>query len=619
VYRYVALIWNAEAESQEHAASLISLRLRNRFSDYGIAISRAGLLVLTAGGQDSFGNHLLKNNRGIILGSIFERKKDLDDDSPSNRAIFDSRLTEAVIASRGRALVSDHWGNYVAILTTDQSRSILILKDPTGSLPCLITLWRGVSIVFSCLQDCLDLSLMPFSVNWANVETRLASNGADESNNPVNELSQVNRGECLELIQSGSRLGKRQLYWQPLDFSQRADAIDDVTSAKKALRACVRASIHTLAAGHSDILVRLSGGLDSSIIAGCLKSVATTSTMTAYTYLDPGARSSERRWAHLSAQHAEIPHIECIYDSSCTSLEPALRMAACARPPTAAGHVMRSAIEQRLGEHRHYTAVFSGDGGDAVFGSEAVRHVVDDFLRLQGMSASVISLAAAVALRTDTLTWRVLAAALKRRIWGSTMNDFRGRFINKQSLAADHLRNTGLRSKSFPHPWFSGINDVPWHVIRRVGALILAPEFYDPMRKSATFAPLDMAPLYSQPVVELSLRIPLYAHFVDGRDRGLARDAFAADVPAAILRRLWKDRAPGSFEALAHRNRDLIRETVLGGALAQSGLINCAAIEKILGGEFSKGGYFIGELFALFDLELWLRHFTTPTAQRVAA
>ena len=199
------------------------------------------------------------------------------------------------------------------------------------------------------------------------------------------------------------------------------------------------------------------------------------------------------------------------------------------------------------------------------------------------------------------------------------MDDFRDRLINKQSLAAKHLQGTGLRTKCFPHPWFSEYKDVPWHVIRRVGALVLAPEFYDPTQKSIAVTPLELTPLYSQPLTELSLQIPLHVHFDQGIDRGLARKAFSADVPCPILRRQWKDRAPGHIETIVVKNRTLFRDVVLGGALAQARLIDCATIESLLGGGFSKGSYFVGELFALLDLELWMRHFTVRNVDRAVA
>jgi asparagine synthase (glutamine-hydrolysing) len=619
MYRYVVLVWDRKESLSEKTASQLSLRLHEQSGGYSTAFSRSGVLVLTAGRQDTFDNHLLKHNCGVALGSIFYRHKSLLDDSPSRVATFDVQESCDIMKSRGRAFISEYWGNYVAVLADDETRSVLVLKDPAGSLPCFITSWRGVSIVFSCLQDCIDAGIGPFTANWSYVEARIASNGADVSHNSLNEVSQIYRGQCVEMQADNVCAISRQLYWRPISFSEPSRAIYDVDFAARALRATVRSVTSTLARAHSDILLRLSGGLDSSIVAGCLKDAAYGARIIAYTGFSPGGKSDERRWARLSAQHAGFELVECPIDPSQTSLNSALQMQASVEPPRALVSLIRGEIERRLAAQRPYSALFSGHGGDSVFGAESVRHVVDDFLRLCGPSFKALEIASSVALRTDTLAWNVLGGAMLRWIKGSTMDDFRDRLINKQSLAAKHLQGTGLRTKCFPHPWFSEYKDVPWHVIRRVGALVLAPEFYDPTQKSIAVTPLELTPLYSQPLTELSLQIPLHVHFDQGIDRGLARKAFSADVPCPILRRQWKDRAPGHIETIVVKNRTLFRDVVLGGALAQARLIDCATIESLLGGGFSKGSYFVGELFALLDLELWMRHFTVRNVDRAVA
>lgn len=619
MYRYVVLIWDRNASLREEAASQLSLRMRGELAEYSATFKRPGLLVLSAGSQGAFDNHLLKSNCGVVLGSIFNRHNDPLDDNPSPVAAFDARRTADIMKSRGRALISDYWGNYVAVLADDEMRSVLVLKDPTGSLPCFITSWRGISVIFSCLQDCLDLRILPFTVNWSYVEARIASNGADASYNPLNEVSQIRRGQCVEIQADTASANSRKLYWQPVDFSEPPRAVHDVDFAARALRATVLSVTRTLARGHSDILLRLSGGLDSSIVAGCLKDAASKARVIAYTGFSPSGKSDERRWARLSAQHAGFELMECPIDPSQTSLDFAFRMQASVEPPRALIAVIRGDIEKQIAAQWPYTAVFSGHGGDSVFGAEAVRHVVDDFLRFRRPSFRALDISSFVALWTDTLAWTVLKNAMLRRIKGSTMVDFRDRLINKQSLAAPRLQGEGLRTKCFPHPWFSEYEDVPWHVIRRVGALVLTPEFYDPTQKSTASVPLELAPLYSQPLTELSLQIPLHVHFDEGIERGLARKAFSGDVPIPILRRQWKDRAPGHIEAIVDKNRTLFRDIILGGALAQAHLIDFATIEGILGGNFSRGAYFVGELFALLDLELWIRHFSCRGVDRAVA
>jgi asparagine synthase (glutamine-hydrolysing) len=619
MFRYIVLVWDPTASHPEAAASLLSLRVHEQTDDYIAVLSCPGLRVLSAGRQGAFDSHLFKHSCGVVLGSIFHRHKDLLDDSHSRAATFDARETEDIMKSRGRALISEYWGNYIAVIADAEKRSVLVLKDPTGSLPCFITLWRGVSVIFSCLQDCLDLRIFPFTVNWSYVEARIASNGADGSHNPLNEVAQIHRGQCIEIHADSALANSTQLYWQPVKFSEPSNAIYDVEFAARALRATVRSVTRTLATGHSEILLRLSGGLDSSIVAGCLRDVACCAKTVAYTGFSPSGRSDERRWARLSALHAGFDLVECPIDPALTSLSAAFHMQASVEPPHALVTVIRGEIEKRLAAQRPYTALFSGHGGDAVFGAEAVRHVVDDFLRLCGPSFKALDISSCVALRTDTLAWTVLKDALLRRIKGSTMDDFRDRLINKQSLAATHLQGAGLRTKCFPHPWFSEYEDVPWHVIRRVGALVLTPEFYDPTQRSSSNVPLELAPLYAQPLTELSLQIPLHVHFDQGVDRGLARKAFSGDVPIPILRRQWKDRAPGHIENIVVKNRALFRDIVLGGALAQAHLIDCATIEGLLEGGFSKGAYFVGELFALLDLELWMRLFPARSVDGAVA
>ena len=120
--------------------------------------------------------------------------------------------------------------------------------------------------------------------------------------------------------------------------------------------------------------------------------------------------------------------------------------------------------------------------------------------------------------------------------------------MSVSALVGEDLRASYADAVTFPHPWLDHLQAVPWPLIRRLGTLLTTPEFYNVA--PGIDAPEVLAPLYSQPAMELFLRIPLDVHFQDGRERGLARQAFAQDVPAEIIRRSWKDRAPGIVDRL---------------------------------------------------------------------
>ena len=262
MYRYLGMIWNRQAPFRERVATQLSLRLRERCTEYGVALDRPGLRVFTTYRQGALDAHLLESNRGVVIGSIFERREDLFDESPTPIAAFDAHRTNRIVESQGRALVSGYWGNYVAFLIGGPTSAIRILKDPTGPLPCHIASFCGISIIFSCLQDCLDIGIRPFSVNWDYVAAKVASNGVDASQNPLNNVSSLCPGQCIEFDAENVAIHSRRLYWKPVSFSEPSSALDDTDLAAKALRATVRSVTHTLIRGHGSILSRLSGGLD---------------------------------------------------------------------------------------------------------------------------------------------------------------------------------------------------------------------------------------------------------------------------------------------------------------------------------------------------------------------
>ena len=620
MFRYVCLMHNPSDRGQSKTCETITCRLQEIAPSFLSAYDSTGLRVLCAqAGTPGLAVHALANNSGVLLGSVFKRHSDISSDSADSPAVFDSAATREVMASAGRSLVTGYWGDYVAFLADGVSSTKRVIKDPTGNLPCFVTSWRDVIVFFSCLSDLIDLKLMRFSVNWDYVAQRVGSGGYDSRVNPLNEVSQLHRGQCLEINTVQSARQVRKLYWNPTIFSDAANAIDDVGSATCALRASVRSATHTMAASHNGILVRLSGGLDSSIVSGCLRDARTRTRVTSYTYFIPEGRSDERRWARMAADHAGSDHLEQALNPANTRLESLRELRPTVTPVWAYAHALRGGMENRIAQSHPYTAVFCGDGGDSGFGGDCISLAVYDFLRLRGISRGVIKLASQVALRTNSLVWRVLASSLRRSWFGSSMSDYRVKLLVGAALAGVHVRGTALRSSQFPHPWFEACEHVPWHVIGRLGNLMGTPELYNPFLPASAFSPYVAAPLYAQPVVELILRIPIFVHFYRGHERGLARAAFQQEVPPPILRRQWKDRAPGAFEDLVRRNRAFLYETLLEGALCRERILDSEAIRDALGEDFSTRQFHAGELMNYLHLENWLRHFSGGYAQQLAA
>src|SRR6202007_2214999 len=87
---------------------------------------------------------------------------------------------------------------------------------------------------------------------------------------------------------------------------------------------------------------------------------------------------------------------------------------------------------------------------------------------------------------------------------------------------------------AFPrHPWVERASQLPRAMLHRIFDIVDCQHFY-----AHTCAYADLVhPLISQPRMECSLRIPSYVLASGGTDRGLARQAFAEKIPAAIAAR----------------------------------------------------------------------------------
>jgi asparagine synthase (glutamine-hydrolysing) len=605
MFRYIALVWNGSDGRQSRSAEALDGRLRalrwQRVSDGN------GLRVFCVDAESgALKVHLLADKAGALVGSVFERNRDIKDDSAARKVTLTARTCEVILASKGQWLIENCWGNYVAFLRDPRTSTVHVLKDPTGNLPCFRTSWEGLTVIFSHSGDCLDLGLPPFTINLSYLRARVVGlNDLEQS--ALNEVDQIRRGECIELGAGAQPVVRsRRCFWNPVTFTDASRTIENGEEAAVAMRSTVRSCTQTLSANHASILHRLSGGLDSSIVAGCLAQAPPRPRIACYTYYNPHGRSDERPWARLAAEHMGFEHFECPIVPEAIPFADLVRTRPSVEPLPLLGYLLRSTVEHRLAAQRSATAVFTGDGGDSGFCSDSLPYVVTDYLRRHGLRPEVLRLASEVALRTERSTWAVLLISMHRWLVGARMTEQLPAVLMGSRLVTPELRSSFSLPEHYPHPWFSRLRRVPWDTIRRLGVMVCTPEFYN-VTDASQPAPEVISPLYSQPAIELFLRIPIYRHAAGGRDRGLARQAFEHEVPQPILRRLWKDRAPGFHSELLHRNLDLVRELFLDGVLVREGLLDRTAVEAALAPGPSKSDVLPVEIYRHLDVEIWAR------------
>jgi asparagine synthase (glutamine-hydrolysing) len=611
MFRYVALIWDARDCRQVETAQTATRRLKAAASPWHEALDRAGLRVLCTDIQPgSLQPYVLAGSAGVVLGSLFTRKSDLSDDTPASACTADEVRTAAIVDSHGEWLVRNAWGNYVAFICDPLKGSVRVLKDPCGSLPCFSTAIGGITVVFSAIADCMQLGATRFTVNRRFMERRLYGGDMTHQWNALNEVTQIRRGECAQLNawQEPALVGKRSL-WSPFEFSQARDLLDDPQVAAAALRNTLRSCTATLAACHESALMRISGGLDSSIVLACLHASPRRPRLLAYTQYAADSPLDPRRWARMAVADIGCEHAEMELSAASVRLAEILELAPAAEPFSTLMHLATVTHERALTARHPATATFTGDGGDGVFGSFCIGEAATAFLRRRGPRPAVLRLAADSALVLRQTTWRTLSNALRMWLTGQSLMSMEALNIEARRLvAADVVRECEMHPAI--HPWLAGVPHPPWEAVSKLGMLLASPDLYAGQAQPSAAGPQIIAPIYAQPMIEVALRMPADVLFTGGQERGLARRAFRGDVPQPILSRIWKDRAGSFHDELIQRHRDWLREIFLDGVLVSEGLLDRGALERALAPGPMKSDVFPGELLRHLDTEIWARQWT---------
>jgi asparagine synthase (glutamine-hydrolysing) len=611
MFRYVALIWDVEDSQQSDAVQAMTRRLKASSPQWQDALDRPGLRVLcTDVCPGSLEPCVLSGKAGVVLGSLFSRRTDWGDDAPAPRCLLDGARTAAIVDSRGEWLLRNTWGNYVAFIADPLTGSISVLKDPCGSLPCFSTTFRGATIVFSAIADCAELGPIQFTVNRRFLERRLYGGDMTQQWDALNEISQIRRGECVEFAprRQPTIVGRRFL-WNPFHLARAGESLDDPSTAAKALRNTLRSCTSTLAAGHESALLRLSGGLDSSIVLACLQAAPRRPRLLSYTQYVANSPLDPRRWARAAVAHSGGEHVELESTAAGINLSAILEMAPTAEPFSTLMCLVTAAQEQSLVTRQGASATFTGDGGDCAFGSFCIGEAATAYLRRHGPRPAVVRLAAESASILRETTWHALKRALQMWLTGRSLTSLAGMNREARKLVTEDVVRE-CEATPAVHPWLAGLPHAPWEPISKLGMLLGTPDLYSGQARPTAAGPQIVAPIYSQPLIELALRIPADVLFTGGEDRGLARRAFRGDVAQPILNRLWKDRAGDFHEELIRRHIDWLREIFLDGVLVGEGLLDKAAVERALAPGPAKSDVFPGELLRHLDNEVWARQWT---------
>ncbi|HEY7638162.1 MAG TPA: asparagine synthase C-terminal domain-containing protein [Steroidobacteraceae bacterium] len=608
---FIALVWNSASLLDSDSARQMLRRFQEHGPRWQVALQRPGFAALYANTGTAVDEpYLLHDERGVAFGRLFERSYAAD--NVPARVAFDQKLTDAVVAGGGRTLIEKYWGQYVAFVLDEQDESTCVVRDPTGGVPCLTLNVHGIDVYFQRFEDCERLRMPALSINHRYVCGRLAYDAVSRRDSGLNEVSMVLPGERIV-----HRRGEREtiFLWDPLQIAA-TDMIEDPAAAIRLTRETVRTCVHAWASCFDGILLFLSGGLDSSIVLSCLADAPTRPALLCLNDYSPGSNSDERMYARLAAERAGCRLIERPRSSN-VDLSLLGQLPRAAYPAPACVDLETAAREAEFAAENALAAHFNGDGGDELFHRSARLPSSTDFAYAHGLRPTLLGLALNDAAYLHTSFWHVLDVArehgMRRRQWNARELWQEG----LRPLLHPHVADEARRDPQFIHPQFRGSPRLPPGKLDQAYHLTLhAMRNHNPL--TPTHYPVEISPLLSQPFIELSLRIPQYVLTVDGRDRSVARYAFADDIPRQIALRKTKGGVEEFLKDLLARNLDVVQGLLLDGFLVQQGYLDRQKLERVLAGGPTDISSCSSELMGYLDIEAWARNWYDVRRRAVA-
>ncbi len=594
MFRFIAIAWDASDEKACASGERLGAGWRER-SAWEPALLRPGLQVFTLGAKAGINEagHL-HGGLGVVLGKVF-RRRDLNA-TPRRYLMLTSAESTAIVESGGQSLVNDFWGRYVAIFQTTSGTS-RVLRDPSGALPCFRLHHEGVSIVFSWLEDAIALlgELRPWTVHWDAFRAFLLGGKLAGRQTALEGVLQVLPGECIDL-----HLHDSFLLWDAVEIARRPSLChaSDAGEAVKRIRQCVLACTGSWAACFDSLLVRLSGGVDSSILFSCLAPGRTQADVLGVNYHSEGSDSDERVYARLTAARVGRDLVERERDPG-FDLAQVLTAARTCEPVRYTGW-LNGAADAKLAAAYGAPAIFTGAGGDSVFYEFPRWWPAADYLATRGLDAGFIAAAMDAARLGKLSVWRTMALAFKERISPSQLES--ESTVAAPLLSAD-VRNGGQDRRRFIHPSLRNATDLPIGKRTQTMSATYPITYYSPFEATA---PELVNPLLSQPLVELCLSLPTYLLAQGGHGRALVRRAFASDLPPQIVNRRSKGGLSELVTEVLTRNIHDIRGMLLEGQLARRGLIDRANVEEILSGRPTALAGYANQVHGLVAAQAWL-------------
>lgn len=610
--RFVAMIWDEEDQSRQALVNAWSEGLERRTPRWRRVLEQPGLRVMSYvhRGDEPVVTRW-RSEDGIVIGALFRR----GDEARGRIKTLERDVCRRIGATRGDELAKAYWGSFVAVWRDPATQTVSVLRDACGGAPCFLTEQSGVQLAFAHAEDVADLPGLRFTTDWTYLQSFILFNYFITRHTGLNEVKELLGGERME--HRRGEAPRMSWAWNGAAFAANPNR-QTFADAKAEFRETAEACFTAWGKEYRNVLVSLSGGLDSSILANLLRRVS-DGKITALHHVGRGYESYEAKLARLAAEHAGIELIEAELDPEKNDTRAALAAPRSVRPKLQVFSILIDRVAAASADRVGADCFMAGQGGDNIFIQRSgANRTLADHVRLNGITGDIWRLAYDSALLQRGSVWKALEglreATAFRKPWRPY--EFLGRpeAIRHRPLTMEAVASLPEAYQS--HPWLAEAGRMPPNKADHLLSIVALYNYHTHHGRGIDRDVLH--PFFSQPIVELALRTPTYILAEGGIDRAIERAAFGDLIPDVIARRVDKGGADAFAMQVMKRNLPFYREMILEGELIRSGWFEKEKIERMVSEDYMVHG--AGKVFVMLAAaaEVWLRSWRSDRMRAAA-
>jgi asparagine synthase (glutamine-hydrolysing) len=488
-------------------------------------------------------------------------------------------------------------GDFVVLIHDANARRLIGIRDPMGQRPLFYGIARDVIVLASEAHQIVRHPEMPRAINEGMIAEHLSDAPSTSVETLWRDVYRVPPGHALEISAAETRL---HCYWDLDPEAVPAHATDDEHAEQ--FRELFGRAVACRVRGIDRVGVLLSGGIDSSSIAGVAQEIRTRageSPVHAFSATFPGKACDESAYIDAVVGMWRLPSTR--RDARLASRQDleayANRYLDVPMTPGLTGDVLR-----RDAAAMGIRTLLTGSGGDDFFSGSPLRAL--SMIRggdLAGVARAVVS--PLLSDRVRQFLRPIFGARPVPRPW------IRSELVRRSQL---HER---LRARTIPS--FATREQREIYAIVRGLPQILGDEIED--RAAHEAGVVQRHPFYDRRVAEFGFALPSAQRMQGDRHKVVVRHALRAHLPPLVLER--RDKAEFSFVYVAALEAIGGEQVFSRLQSAERGWVDAAAaagMYRRMTGLYSRGdGAYIElalQLWSIAALELWLERVSAITA-----